>query len=65
MGKYFSKANWNLVRVIRVALGLFFSVEAIRNEEYFWFIAAGLLFYQAYSNPVCADGSCEIPNEKK
>ena len=48
-----------------MAIGLFFIVEAFRNGEYFWLIAAALLFYQAYSNIGCAGGSCEVPNEKK
>ena len=65
MRKYLSLADWNLVRVLRVAIGLFFTVEAFRNNEYFWLIAAGLLFYQAYTNKACANGSCEIPNEEK
>ena len=65
MKKFLLLTNWSLVRVLRVAIGLFFIVEAFRNGEYFWLIAAALLFYQAYSNIGCAGGSCEVPNEKK
>lgn len=51
------KADWGLLRIMRIALAVFFIYDGYMGES-FWMIAlGGILAYQAIANVGCA--SCE------
>lgn len=59
--------NWNLWRIIRMAMSLLFIINGIIRTDWILIGSGGFLFFHALLNVCgsCAGGSCEIPKTKK
>ena len=58
--------NWNLWRIVRLVLSIFFIVNGVLKGDYILLLSGVFLFVHALLNAcvTCADGSCEIPQNK-
>jgi uncharacterized membrane protein YfhO len=57
--------NWNLLRIIRLVLAIFISIEAIYSQSYWLLIPGVILFLQALLNLACPLNSCSVPINNK
>jgi hypothetical protein len=58
--------NWHLMRWLRLALGLFIMVQAIRRHDGFAGAIAVFLLFQAVTNTgCCGSGSCGLPGNNQ
>jgi uncharacterized membrane protein YfhO len=59
--------NWNLIRIIRLILAVFISIEAIYSQTYWLLIPGAILMLQVVLNMGCPLNSCSVPinNESK
>lgn len=64
--KYNILQNWNLARVVRLALGIFMMVEGIQSETWM-FVGLGVLFsiMPLLNIGCCASGNCSVHEKKK
>ena len=54
-------SNWNVMRIIRLGLGILVIVQSIQFKEY-WFVLMGLLLAGlALFDLGCASGACGMP----
>ena len=58
-------SGWNLLRWIRLIIGIALAVEAFSGGNIIFGFVAGLLLLQVLTNTGCGGGSCDIPAEKK
>jgi hypothetical protein len=57
--------GWNLVRGLRLLIGVYFAVQAIETLEIFSGVIAAFFLYQAITNTGCCGTSgCAVPNAK-
>ena len=57
--------NWNIFRILRLALGLFLMTEAIRTGVWFMTIfAAAMIIMPLLNIGCCAGGNCAVPDNK-
>ena len=57
--------NWNIFRILRLALGLFLMSEAIRTGVWFMTIfAAAMIIMPLLNIGCCAGGNCAVPDNK-
>lgn len=57
--------NWNIFRILRLALGLFLMTEAIRTGVWFIMIfAAAMIIMPLLNIGCCAGGNCAVPDRK-
>ena len=57
--------NWNIFRILRLALGLFLMTEAIRTGVWFMTIfAAAMIIMPLLNIGCCAAGNCAVPDRK-
>ncbi|WP_332021289.1 hypothetical protein [Kaistella sp.] len=57
--------NWNIFRILRLALGLFLMTEAIRTGVWFMTIfAAAMIIMPLLNIGCCAGGNCAVPDRK-
>ena len=57
--------NWNIFRILRLALGLFLMTEAVRTANWFMTIFAAVLIIMPLLNiGCCAGGNCAVPDQK-
>lgn len=57
--------NWNIFRILRLALGLFLMTEAIRTGNWFMTAFAAAMFIMPLLNiGCCAGGNCAVPENK-
>jgi len=56
--------NWHLMRIIRLAIGIFIGVNAIIMHEALSGIIATIFLFQALTNTGCCAGSCAMPSRK-
>ncbi len=57
-------SGWNLLRWVRLFIGVALVVEAFSGGNGVLAIAAGILLLQVFTNSGCAGGSCAIPKKK-
>lgn len=58
--------GWHLMRWVRVILGVFFLVLAVRQQDSFIGLAAAFLLLTAITNVgCCGAGGCSVPLQKK
>ncbi len=57
--------NWNLLRIIRLVLAVFISIEAIYSHTFWLLIPGGILFLQVVLNMACPLNSCSVPINNK
>ncbi|PWA08718.1 hypothetical protein [Flavobacterium laiguense] len=57
-------SNWHVMRIFRLAFGIFLFAQAYNTHEWF-FIAFGLFFFvQAIFNTGCGPKGCAVPRKK-
>ena len=57
--------NWNIFRILRLALGLFLMTEAIRTGVWFMTIfAAAMIIMPLLNIGCCAGGNCAVSDRK-
>ncbi len=57
--------DWNLMRILRLALGIYVSVQAVETQSTISMIFAVFLLFQAFSNTgCCGSNGCAIPIKK-
>jgi len=57
--------GWNLIRGLRLLIGVYFAVQAIETMEIFSGIIAAFFLYQAITNTgCCGANSCAVPDAK-
>ena len=57
--------NWNIFRILRLALGLFLMTEAIRTGNWFMTVFAAAMIIMPLLNIGCgAGGNCAVPDQK-
>lgn len=57
--------NWNIFRVLRLALGIFLMTEAIRTGAWFMTLfAAVMIIMPLLDIGCCAGGNCAVPDRK-
>ena len=57
--------NWNIFRILRLALGLFLMTEAIRTGVWFMTVfAAAMIIMPLLNIGCCAGGNCAVPDRK-
>lgn len=60
------RASWSIMRLLRLAMGIFMMIEAWRSLSWAPALLGGILLFQAYSNTACCGGgSCEVPPPRK
>lgn len=58
--------QWNLMRIIRLAAGLFLAVQALQlNDVMAGFISAILLFQASTNTSCCGVSGCAVPTTTK
>jgi len=59
-------ANWNLMRALRLILGLIIIVQGIQQKELMYAFAGILLSGMAIANiGCCGVGGCNVPSRKE
>ncbi|MCJ0743757.1 hypothetical protein [Pedobacter montanisoli] len=59
-------ANWNMIRLIRLAMGIIITVNGALTHEWMILILGGLFTLMAILNiNTCATGSCTVPRTKR
>lgn len=54
-------ANWNIIRIIRLILGIFIIIQSFQVENY-WMMLPGFIFAgMALFNAGCGSNGCGIP----
>lgn len=57
--KHIITRNWNLMRVIRLALSVFLLIESVRNYDVMLSVIGSVLFLQSVFNlGCCSNGAC-------
>ncbi len=57
-------SNWNVMRAIRLAIGIFIVVQSIQTKEWIFVALGGLFSLMPLLNIGCGGGSCSIPVSK-
>lgn len=58
-------SGWHFMRWLRLALGLFFMVQAIQVYDSLMWLAAGFFLFTSLTNTgCCGSGTCNIPAKK-
>jgi hypothetical protein len=59
-------SDWNLMRFIRLGLGVYIGIQAFETQSILSGLLAAFLLYQVVTNTgCCAANSCAIPTKKK
>lgn len=57
--------DWNLMRILRLGLGIYVSVQAVETQSMISAIFAVFLLFQALSNTgCCGSNGCAVPIKK-
>ena len=57
--------NWNIFRILRLALGMFLMTEAVRTANWFMTIfAAAMIIMPLLNIPSYTGGNCAVPDSK-
>jgi hypothetical protein len=59
-------SDWNLMRFVRLGLGVYIGMQAFETHSILSGVLAAFLLYQVIANTgCCAANVCAIPNNKK
>lgn len=58
-------SGWNLIRWIRLIIGLLLAIEAFSGGGAAFGLVAAILLLQVFTNTGCGGGSCAIPAAKE
>ena len=57
--------DWNFMRILRLGLGIYISVQAVENQSMTSMIFAVFFLFQAFSNTgCCGTKGCTVPIKK-
>lgn len=57
--------DWNLMRILRLGLGIYVSIQAVETQSTISMIFAVFLLFQAFSNTgCCGSNGCAVPVKK-
>ncbi|MBK8557794.1 MAG: hypothetical protein IPL65_19535 [Lewinellaceae bacterium] len=51
-------STWNLMRFLRLGIGLYAVAETVRTGDLIYLLPGGILLLQAFFNVGCMGGSC-------
>jgi hypothetical protein len=57
-------SGWNLMRWIRLIIGIALAIEAFSGGNIIFGFVAAILLLQVFTNTGCGGGSCNIPQAK-
>lgn len=58
--------DWNFMRILRLGLGIYISVQAVETQSIISMIFAVFFLFQAISNTgCCGSNGCSVPIKKK
>lgn len=63
MKNYFR--NWNIIRLLRLLVGIFVMIQAIISGEWIFVFLGGLFALMPLMNVGCRTSGCQIPQTKK
>lgn len=46
-------SNWNFMRILRLGVGIFLAIEAIKSQDLFSGLIAGFFLFQSLTNTGC------------
>jgi len=65
MDKQTLLTNWNLMRFLRLGIGIYIAVQAIETQSAFSGVVAVFFIYQAVTNTgCCGSNGCAVPIKK-
>lgn len=57
--------DWNFMRILRLALGIYIAVQAIETQSLFSGVVALFFIFQAVTNTgCCGSNGCSVPIKK-
>lgn len=57
--------DWNFMRILRLALGIYIAVQAIETQSLFSGVVALFFIFQAVTNTgCCSSNGCSVPIKK-
>lgn len=57
--------NWNFMRWLRLAIGIYAGVQAIQMHDMFLGLLSGFLLFQSLTNTgCCGAGGCAVPKTR-
>lgn len=57
--------DWNFMRLLRLAIGIFIAVEAIQTHDYLTGFIGAFFMFQAITNTgCCGSNGCAVPVSK-
>ncbi len=57
--------NWNLMRIIRLALGVIIMIQGVQTKEWIFVVLGGLFSIMPLLNiGCCSTGTCNTPQRK-
>jgi hypothetical protein len=58
--------QWNQMRIIRLAAGLFFAIQAVQLHDVMTGFISAILLFQTFTNTGCCGvGGCAVPTTTK
>ena len=63
MKNYFR--NWNIIRLLRLLVGIFVMIQAVISGEWVFIFLGGLFALMPLMNVGCGASGCQIPQTKK
>ena len=58
-------SDWNFMRILRLGLGIYISVQAVETQSMISMIFAVFLLFQAITNTgCCGSNGCSVPIKK-
>ena len=65
MNKQTLLTNWNLMRFLRLGIGIYIAVQAIETQSAFSGVVAVFFIFQAVTNTgCCGSNGCAVPIKK-
>ena len=57
--------NWNIIRLLRLVVGVFVIIQGIIAQEWLFVFLGGLFALMPLMNVGCGASGCQIPKHKK
>ncbi|MBP6183282.1 hypothetical protein [Flavobacterium sp.] len=65
MNKETLLTDWNFMRILRLALGIYIAVQAVETQSIFSGVVALFFIFQAVTNTgCCSSNGCSVPIKK-
>ncbi|HUH73173.1 MAG TPA: hypothetical protein VLZ75_02085 [Chitinophagales bacterium] len=56
--------NWNIMRFIRLALGIAIIIQGVQASEWMFIVLGAMFSLMPIFNLGCSSGNCSIPKDK-